>query len=105
MLEEIHTYGLTTLPIGHHYNTTRTPSLSVTMVYEDNAACIVLAHSEGTKMRTKHIALKWHHFRDQTKTGQIKLIKVDTNFNWADILTKPLTRSKHEALHKMIMGW
>jgi hypothetical protein len=89
LLQEIHHHGITSLNMSNLHNTTRTSSLTATMVYEDNASCIVLAHSEGTKMRTKPIALKWHHFRDQIKNGQIKLIKVNTNFNWADILMKP----------------
>jgi hypothetical protein len=105
LLAEIHQNGIVKIPLQYHFNTTKTTSLAATMIYEDNASCIVLANSEGTKPRTKHIALKWHHFRDQIKQGHIKLIKADTHFNWADILTKPLTRQKHEALRKMIMGW
>jgi hypothetical protein len=55
------------------------------MIHEDNAACIVLANSNSTKVQSKHIDLKWHHFKDQIKTGQIKIVKVDTHSNWADI--------------------
>jgi hypothetical protein len=75
--------------------------LSANQVFED----IVLANSEGTKMQTKHIALKWHHFKDQIKQGVIKNFKVDTNFNLADILTKPLSHQKHEARRKMVLAW
>lgn len=35
--------------------------------YEDNEACIVLAETDHHKPRTKHISIKWHHFRDQSK--------------------------------------
>jgi len=28
-----------------------------------------------------------------------------TNLNWADIFTKPLSKVKHESLHRFIMGW
>jgi hypothetical protein len=69
---------------------TRTQTLSATQVYEDNAACIVLAHSDSTRVRTKHIDIKWHHFKDQVRQGHIKIVKTDINHNWADILTKPL---------------
>jgi hypothetical protein len=105
LLQEIHRHGLVQLPLQSHFNTTKTNTLAATMIFEDNASCIVLANSEGHKPRTKHIAIKWHHFHDQIRQGHIKLVKVDTNFNWADLLTKPLTRHKHEALRKMIMGW
>jgi hypothetical protein len=105
LLTEIHQHTLISLPLPPHFNTTKTSSLAATQVFEDTESCIVLAHSEGSKMRTKHIALKWHHFKDQIRQGFIKVVKVDTNFNWADILTKPLGCQKHEALHKMIMSW
>jgi hypothetical protein len=105
LLQEIHQQTIIKLPLPIQFNTTKTSSLAATQVFEDNASCIVLAHSESTKMRTKHIALKWHHFKDQIRQGFIKVVKIDTNYNWADILTKPLGRQKHEALRKMIMGW
>ncbi len=75
------------------------------MIYKDNASCIVLTKSEGTKPCPKHIALTWHHFSDQIKNCHIKNIEVYTNFNWANLLTKPLTHQKHKALRKMNMGW
>jgi hypothetical protein len=105
LLQEIHQHSIIHLPLDTIFNVTRTPTLTASQVFEDNAACIVLAHSETSKVRTKHIALKWHHFKDQIKNGFIKVIKIDTNFNWADILTKPLGRQKHEALRKLVMGW
>lgn len=92
------------LPSDIIYNITRTPTLSATNIFEDNAACIVLAYSDTTKVRTKNIALKWNHFKDQIKQGLIRVIKIDTHMNWADILTKPLGHQKHETLHKLIMG-
>lgn len=47
------------------------------------------AHSEGTKVGTQHIALKWSHFKNKIQNGYLKVVKVDTHFNWADIFTKP----------------
>ena len=105
LLQEIHRYGIVTLPLSNPFNTTKLPTLDATQIFEDNASCIVLANSEATRQQTKHIALKYHHFRDQIRQGSVKVVKVDTNFNWADILTKPLTRCRHESLRKLIMGW
>jgi hypothetical protein len=105
ILQEVHRHGLVQVPLQAQYNTTHTNTLAPTMIFEDNASCIVLANSDNTKPRTKHIAIKWHHFRDQVRNGHIKIVKVASNYNWADILTKPLTRQKHEALQKMIIGW
>ena len=105
LLQEIHKHGLVDLPLPENYNVTRTNTFEVSQIFEDNASCIILAHSEATKVRTKHIALKWHHFKDQIRNGSIKVVKVDAHFNWADIFTKPLLRQKHDNLREMIMGW
>jgi hypothetical protein len=105
LLQELHQHSLIHFPNDAFLNTTRTHTLSATTVYEDNEACIVLANNDAAKPRTKHIAIKWQHFKDQIKQGLIKVIKVDSSYNWADILTKPLTRYKHDSLRKMIMGW
>jgi hypothetical protein len=53
----------------------------------------------------KHIRLKWHHFKDQLQAGHIAITKIASNLNWADILTKPLIKVKHETLRHLIMGW
>ncbi len=105
LLQDSHHHSLMKLPSENIFNVTKTHTLAATQVFEDNEACIVLAHSETSKVRTKHIALKWHHFKDQIHQGFIKVIKINTNFNWADIMTKPLGCQKHEALRKLIMGW
>lgn len=105
ILQEINQHSLIHLPLPDHFNTTRSSTLQATQVYEDNASCIVLAHSEGSKQRTKHISIKWHHFRDQICNGNIKIVEIDTHSNWADILTKPLGPQKFQTLRKMIMHW
>lgn len=105
ILLEINQHSLTKIPLQDHFNTTHTPTLSASQIYEDNAACIVLAHSDTSKVRTKHIAIKWHHFKDQVRKGHIKIVKIDTHHNWADIFTKPLGRQKFETLRKLAMGW
>ncbi len=90
LFHEIHQHTIINLPLPSQFNTTKTSFLAATQVFEDNASCIALAHSKSTKMRTKHITLKWHHFKDQICQGFIKVVKIDTNYNWADILIKPL---------------
>jgi len=84
----------------------RHAKLPPSIVYEDNAGCIVLANDpEQNRPRTKHIGIKYHHFRDQVQNGTLKVVKVATALNWADIFTKPLVPIKFEALRKRLMGW
>jgi hypothetical protein len=64
LVMEIHKNGLVSTTLANDFFTTCTSHLEPTMIYEDNASCIILASSDGTKVRTKHILLKWHHFKD-----------------------------------------
>jgi hypothetical protein len=105
LIAELHKHGPTLVPLDHPFSMAHTSTLEASTVYEDNASCIVLAHSKGTKVHTKHISLKRHHFKDHTRAGDIKVVKIDTNLNWADILTKPLCKVKHESLRCFSMGW
>jgi hypothetical protein len=80
--------------------------LPPSIIYEDNTSCINLAHKETQLCpRTKHIALKFHHFRDHVTNGTIRIEKVASASNWADIFTKPLTQYVHERLRCLMMGW
>ncbi len=47
--EEITTIGPIKIPIPETISTTHTLHLTVSKVYEDNAACIVLAYSDSSK--------------------------------------------------------
>jgi len=38
-------------------------------VWEDNQSCIAMATSQKFTPRTKHIALKYHHFKGHVKSG------------------------------------
>ena len=55
--------------------------------------------------RTKHIALKYHHFRGHVKNGDIQIERVDTKDQIADIFTKPLFSNIFKKLRKLLMGW
>jgi len=105
LLEEISETGPMKIPMPETFFTTHTPHFTVSKIYEDNAACIILAYSDASKPCTKHIAIKWHHFKDQLKAGHITLIKIPSDFNWVDIFIKPLTQHKFEFLHRLMMGW
>jgi hypothetical protein len=105
LVKELQKQGLLSTPLDSPFSTTKTSTLKATTIYKDNASCIVLAHSEGTKVQTKHISLKWHHFKDHIKNGDLKVVKIESSLDRADILTKPLCKVKHESVRKFIMVW
>jgi len=74
-------------------------------VWEDNESCIRVATSPQFTGHTKHIAIKYHHFRSFVKNGTISIHSIDTKEQLADILTKPLTEASFSYLRRKLMGW
>ena len=74
-------------------------------VHEDNQSCIKMANSEKFTPRTKHIALKYHHFRSYVKKGEIEIEYCCTEDQKADLLTKPLSDALFFRLRYMLIGW
>ena len=74
-------------------------------VYEDNESCIKVAQSSKFTPCTKHIAIKYHHFRRFVRDGTIELQSIDTKEQIADIFTKPLLEGSFVYLRKQLMGW
>jgi hypothetical protein len=58
-----------------------------------------------TTSRTKHIAIKYHHFREAVRNKILKIKRVDTKDQLADVFTKATTLQTFEHLRKNIMGW
>ncbi len=74
-------------------------------VWEDNHSCIKVAKSPKFTHRTKHILLKYHHFRQYVSNGTIKINPIDTREQIADIFTKPLNKKQFTYLRKKLCGW
>ena len=83
---------------------TRYPVFRCT-VWEDNERCITVAKSPKFTPRTKHIAIKYHHFRQFVSDGTIIIKSIDTAEQIADIFTKPLGEKSLCFLRHHIMGW
>jgi hypothetical protein len=63
----------------------------LTPVYEDNDACIEWGNNViGGRERAKHIDILKHFAHEVIQNGQMKLIRVTTTFQLAEILTKQL---------------
>ena len=82
----------------------KTPTF-VCKVHEDNQLCITMAMSPKFTPRTKHIALKYHHFCSPIKSGVIQITYWRTTEQKADLLTKPLADDLFFKLCYMLCGW
>jgi hypothetical protein len=80
-------------------------STTYSTVLEDNKSCVALIKAPKMNPRTRHIAIKYHHFRDHVRQGFIQIQGIDTARQIADIFTKPLAESKFTFLHERFLGW
>ena len=74
-------------------------------VFEDNNGALEMAKAPKMRPRTKHVAIKYHHFRTHVVRGDMKLEKIDATEQEADFLTKPLVQQLFSYLRKKVMGW
>ena len=62
----------------------------------DNFGTIDTAKTSSVNTRNKHIDVKYHFVRDSVQSNLVKLLKVSSNEQIADPLTKPLDRVSFE---------
>ena len=75
-------------------------------VFEDNGAgALEMARTPKMRPRTKHINIKYHHFREAVANKQVTLHSVASADQVADILTKPLSLEAFVKLRFEMLGW
>lgn len=73
--------------------------------FEDNNACIALAMLRKITPQNRHIATKYHWFREHVRTGTMDIKKVASEKQLADIFTKNLTPEKFVGARMLLCGW
>ena len=63
------------------------------IVYCDNLSAICLAKDQVHHERTKHIDIRYHFLRNEQR---VKVMKIGTTDNPADMLTKPVPHGKFQ---------
>ena len=74
-------------------------------VFEDNTAYISIADSDKFTPRTKHIALKYHWFKEYAKRKVFDIMYISTSEQLADYLTKPLDKVSFLKFRKLVNGY
>jgi hypothetical protein len=59
----------------------------------------------GDQRRTKHLNIKYHHFREEVRKGTISIYHIRTEDQIADIFTKPLPEVHFVKFREKMMGW
>ena len=73
-------------------------------IFEDNKGCFDLVTTPKIRPRTKHITMKYHHFRSFVQNKTITIEHVDTKGQIADIFTKALSDAQFVLLQMKLMG-
>jgi len=74
-------------------------------VFEDNSGALKNAKIPKMHPCTKHINIKFHHFRDYVNHREIMLHAINTHNQPVDMLTKPLAAPTLAQHWQTIMGW
>ena len=74
-------------------------------LFEDNNRALTLAKEPRYRPRTKHIALKYHHFMSYVKDGLIEIFPINTKDQIAGQFTKALDEQTFVYLRGKLMGW
>jgi hypothetical protein len=71
--------------------------------FEDNSGVLELARLPKLRPCTKHINIKYHHFREHVRLGLIKVYPIGTHDQIADIFTKPLAQNLFRKFCKKLL--
>ena len=99
LIDEMKKFGINLPPVPKPNTTCR--------VFEDNVGALELANTPKVRPRTKHLAIQLHHFQQYILDKTITVEKVETAYQRADIMTKPLPRDAFQsdasqADHRMV---
>ncbi|KAJ9538188.1 hypothetical protein OSB04_030921 [Centaurea solstitialis] len=67
-------------------------------IYCDNTSAIAIANNPVLHCKTKHIEVRYHFIRDHVMNGDIELHFVPTEYQLADLFTKPLDVTRFNML-------
>ncbi|GJT30316.1 hypothetical protein Tco_1394169 [Tanacetum coccineum] len=67
-------------------------------LYYDNKSAIALCCNNVQHSRAKHIDVRYHFIKEQVENGIVELYFVRTEYQLADIFTKPLPRERFNFL-------
>ena len=71
-----------------------------TILLSDSNGAIDLAKNPEFHPRSKHIDIRHHFIREHIANKAVKMIHINTEIMAANVLTKPLGRSRHHSLLK-----
>jgi hypothetical protein len=71
-------------------------------IYEDNSGAVAIGKFGNFTKNSKHIEVQHHYVNENYEKGVIDIIKIETEKNVADILTKSLSKEKFVKLRNLL---
>ena len=69
-------------------------------IFCDNTSAICLSRNPIFHSRAKHIEIKHHFIRDYIQKGILNFKFINTDHQWADVFTKPLSEDRFNFILK-----
>jgi hypothetical protein len=63
--------------------------------FTDNDACRIAINQVATSLRMRHLRVAYHFVKEAVNSGHLKIFRIDSGDNPADLNTKSLTKFKH----------
>ncbi|KAK1432035.1 hypothetical protein QVD17_08921 [Tagetes erecta] len=73
-----------------------------TLIYCDNISAVYLSENPVQHQRTKHVEIDLHFVREKVKLGHVRVLHVPSEFQYADIFTKGLSRQLFESFRSSL---
>ena len=74
-------------------------------IFEDNSGALEMVRLPKMRPRTRHMAVRLHHFREYVRRGEVSIVKVPSRYQLGDLLTKPQPRELFESQRESILQW
>jgi len=76
--------------------------MSCPTIFCDSQSAICLTKNQMYHERTKHIDVRYHFIRDVIARGDLKVSKISTHDNPADMMTKSVPTNKFELCSDLV---
>uniref|UniRef100_A0A251VD12 Putative ribonuclease H-like domain-containing protein n=1 Tax=Helianthus annuus TaxID=4232 RepID=A0A251VD12_HELAN len=68
------------------------PTREASIIFCDNVSAVYLSDNPVQHQRTKHVEIDIHFVRDKVRIGDIRVLHIPADYQYADIFTKGLSR-------------
>ena len=77
--------------------------LKPTVIYGDNQPAVHIAQNAVCSEMSKHIDVCYHHIRDRIKRKEVLFVHIASEYQVADMFTKPMSVAKHATFTSKLM--